>query len=177
MESQTLTFRELSIKTIVTHTASYFIMGLIAVTFLGYSDRFATPAFSSWMRSVDDPIVMTGPLFQPIRGLVFAMVFFPLREVFFQRKNGWLVMFWMLVGIGIINPFAPPPGSIEGLIYTKIPLYDQLIGLLEVVPQAFLLSFVLFYWIENPEKRWISWVMWALFVIIIVLMILGILFG
>jgi hypothetical protein len=168
---------ELILKTIVTHTISYFIMGLIAATFLDYAARFALPEMACWMRPLDDPLVMAGPLFQPVRGLIFALVFYPLREVFFGKKNGWLIMWWTLVGLGILSTFGPPPGSVEGLIYTQIPILDQLIGLLEVVPQAFLLSAILFYWVNPPKKRWLNWVMGVLFVIALLLPTLGLLLG
>jgi hypothetical protein len=32
------------------------------------------------MRPMTDPLVIAGPLFQPLRGLVFALVFYPLRD-------------------------------------------------------------------------------------------------
>ena len=87
------------------------------------------------MRPTTDPMVMAGPLFQPIRGLVFALVFYPLREILFTKKNGWLIMWWILVALGILSTFGPAPGSIEGMIYTVIPLRSQLTGWLEVVPK------------------------------------------
>jgi hypothetical protein len=177
MEQKSPNLGELILKTIVTHTISYFIMGLIAATFLDYAARFALPEMACWMRPLDDPLVMAGPLFQPVRGLIFALVFYPLREVFFGKKNGWLIMWWTLVGLGILSTFGPPPGSVEGLIYTQIPILDQLIGLLEVVPQAFLLSAILFYWVNPPKKRWLNWVMGVLFVIALLLPTLGLLIG
>ena len=32
--------------------------------------------------------VMAGPLFQPIRGVIFALAFYPLRSVLFAEKRG-----------------------------------------------------------------------------------------
>ena len=57
------------------------------------------------------------------------------------------------MALGILSTFGPAPGSIEGLVYTIIPVSDQLVGLTEVVPQAFLFSLVLFFWVRHPEKR------------------------
>ena len=150
-------FPTLALKTMVVHTITYSLMGILAAAILHYGEQFARPDMASWMRQINDPLVMAGPLFQPIRGLVFALVFYPFREALFARKNGWLNMWWMLVGLGIVSTFGPPPGSIEGLIYTKIPIWSQLSGYLEVVPQAFLLSLILFYWVRHPEKRWLTW--------------------
>ncbi len=92
-------------------------------------------------------IVMAGPLFAPIRGLIFALAFYPLRETLFGRKKGWLIVWWLLVALGILSTFGPAPGSVEGMLYTVIPITQQLSGWLEVIPQALLLSVILFYWV------------------------------
>lgn len=170
-------FVGLAAKTIVVHTTTYFLMGLLAVSFLNYAERFARPEMICWMRPTDDPVVMAGPLFQPIRGLIFALAFYPLREILFGKQKGWLIMWWALVALGILSTFGPPPGSIEGMIYTVIPIPDQLTGLLEVVPQALLLSAILYYWVNHPEKKWLNWIMGVLFLITLLLPALGLLVG
>jgi len=175
MEQNHIGFAGLTIKTIVVHTVTYFAMGFAASSLLSYSSRFASAEMACWMRPTSDPIVMAGPLFQPIRGLVFAAVIYPLREILLGKKNGWLILWWTLVGLGILSTFGPPPGSIEGLIYTRIPVLNQLTGWLEVVPQAFLLSIILYYWANHPEKRWLDWVLGAAFVIAMLLPVLGLL--
>jgi hypothetical protein len=107
--------------------------------------------------------------------LIFALAFYPLREILFAKKNGWLVMGWLLVALGILSTFGPAPASLEGMIYTVIPILDQLTGWLEVVPQALLLSAILFYWVNHPEKKWLNWVMGIIFFLIVLLPILGLL--
>lgn len=167
----------LAIKTIVAHSITYFLMGMLASTLLGYAESFARPWMACWMRQTDDPIVMAGPLFQPIRGLLFALAFYPLRETLFGRKNGWLIMWWLLVALGILSTFGPSPGSVEGMLYTVIPISQQLTGWLEVVPQALLLSVILFYWVNHPEKRWLTWLLVAVFVVMLLMPALGLLVG
>ena len=61
------------------------------------------------------------------------------------------------------------------MIYTVIPISQQVTGWLEVVPQALLLSVVLFYWVNHPEKRWLNWLMGAIFVVLLLLPALGLL--
>lgn len=168
---------ELVVKTGIVHTITYFLMGLFASFFLGYADRFARPEMACWMRQTDETLVMAGPLFQPIRGLLFALAFYPLREILFVRKRGWLVMWWILVALGILSTFGPTPGSVEGMIYTVIPIVDQLTGWLEVVPQALLLAVILFYWVRHPEKRWLNWVLGIVFVLMLLFPVLGLLVG
>ena len=177
MPDNRLGFLELAVKTIVVHTITYFLMGLFAASFLDYAVRFARPEMACWMRQIDTAIVMAGPLFQPIRGLLFALAFYPLRESLFGRRNGWLVLWWLLVALGILSTFGPTPGSVEGMVYTVIPIQDQLTGWLEVVPQALLLAVGLHYWVNHPEKGWLNWVLGAVFGLMLLLPALGLLVG
>lgn len=166
-------FLGLAVRTIVCHTLTYFIMGALAAHFLHYAELMANP--NSGFRPITDPWVMAGPLFQPLRGLVFASVFYPLRECLFGKKYGWLLMGWMLIALGILSTFAAPPGSIEGMIYTTVPIRFQLRGWLEIVPQALLLSALLCYWVNHPAKKWLNWLLGIVFSVIMALPILGLL--
>jgi len=148
-------------------------MGALAAHFLNYAAEMARP--ESGMRPFTSPWVMAGPLFQPLRGLVFALVFYPLRECLFGRKNGWLLMGWMLIALGILSTFGPASGSIEGLIYTPVPIRSQLRGWWEVVSQALLLSALLCYWVNHPEKKWLNWLLGILFFIAMALLVVGLL--
>lgn len=115
---------------------------------------------------------MAGPLLQPLRGLIFALVFYPLRSVPFGRKNGWLLMGWMFVALGILSTFGPASGSIEVLVYTTMPALLQLRSWLEVILQALLLSALLCYWVNHPGKKWMNPTLGALFFIAMALPIL-----
>ena len=55
------------------------------------------------------------------------------------------------------------------------PPLTQMRGLWEVLLQSFLLSFLLFYWVNHPEKRWLSWTMGSAFCIVMILPLLGLL--
>lgn len=175
MNNPSLNLRDLIIKTSIVHTITYFLMGIFAYNFLGYTTEFAKTYMACWMRQTSDPIIMAGPLFQPLRGLIFALAFYPLREAFFGKKNGWLLLWWVLVALSILSTFGPTPGSIEGLLYTIIPIPNQLAGWLEVVPQALLLSAILHYWINHPMQKWLNWVLGLAFALVILFPILGLL--
>jgi hypothetical protein len=168
-----ITFLGLTVKTIVVHTVTYFIMGLLALAFLDYRTAFDAPITREYMRSVEDPIVALGPSLQFIRGILFAVVFYLLRDALFGRKNGWLIMWVMLVSLGILSTFAAAPGSVEGLLYTKMPVGLQISGWMEVMTQALLLSVILYYWVNHPEKKWLAWVLGIIFVLVIIFSIMG----
>jgi hypothetical protein len=166
------TLGALIVNTSVVHTVTYFVMGILALTVLNYTEAFATGPLGSFMRPTDSAWVAAGPMLQPIRGLIFALAFYPLREIFFNRKNGWLILWWVLVALGVLSTFGAAPGSVEGMIYTIIPV--TITSYVEVVPQAFLLSAILFYWVNHPEKKWISWVFGIFFILIILMSVLGV---
>jgi hypothetical protein len=175
MNEKQLTLWGIVARTAVAHTVTYFAVGLIAFGLFNYSERFADPALSFLMRQTDDPLVQASVLFQPIRGLLFGLVFYLLRDALFRQKNGWLVMWITLVVIGIIATFGTAPGSIEGLIYTKLAFTGLWGGLAEVLSQSFLLSVLTFYWVNHPEKGWLNWGLGILFFIALILPALGLL--
>ncbi len=166
---------ELTLKTIVVHTLTYFVMGLLAFNLLHYAEAYTSGALAGYMRPTNDRWVMAGPLFQPIRGIVFALAFYPLRSVLFGKKNGWLILWWVLVALGILSTFGPAPASIEGIIYTQLP-FPTWRDYIEIVPQAFLLSGILFYWVQHPEKKWLTWLLGILFLLCMLFPALGLFF-
>ena len=175
MNERDIGFSEIAVAAIVVHTVTYFAMGLLALVLLDYRELYAQPDLAGTMRPTTDRLVMAGPLFQPLRGLVFALVLYPLRTVVFRGPRGWLVLWGLFVGLGIVSTFGPSPGSIEGLIYTVISVPHQLLGLTEVVLQALLLAVGLAYWVRHPEKRWLRRALYAAFVVVLLLPLAGLL--
>lgn len=166
-------FLELAIKTIVVHTVTYFLVGLLAMTVLDYAALFAESDMRPWLRQTDDPIVALGPALQPLRGLLFAIAFYPLREVIFGRKHGWFVLWLVLAMLGIFSTFGPTPGSVEGLIYMTVSPGRQLVGLAEVLLQSLLLSSVLCFWVDHAGRRWLAWLLGILVALALLLSVMG----
>ena len=175
LDAKRITLPSLTIKTIVVHTVTYFVAGILAFTLNDYQQMYAQPPLSYFMRPTTDRMVMAGPLFQPIRGVIFALAFYPLRSILFGTRRGWLVLWWLLLALGVLSTFGPAFGSVEGLIYTVIPPREQILGLWEVLLQSFLFAFILFYWVNEPQKRWLRWTMAAAFCIVLLLPVLGLL--
>lgn len=168
-------FLAVALKASVVHTVTYTVMGLLAYSLLDYSGRYADPDVRNFMRQTTDLWVMVGPLFQPIRGFLFGIAFYLLRDSLFGRRRGWLVLWAVLVIVGVLSTFGPAPSSIEGMLYTILPLSFHLVGLPEVLLQALLLAAILCYWVDHPERRWLTWVMVAAFVVLMAFPILGLL--
>ena len=168
-------FWAIALKAAVVHTVTYSVMGILAYSLLDYSSRYADPNVRNFMRQTNDLWVMIGPLFQPIRGFLFGIAFYLLRDALFGRRRGWLVMWAVLVIVGVLSTFGPAPSSMEGMIYTILPLSFHLAGLPEVVLQTLLLAAILCYWVDHPERRWLTWVMVLAFVVVMTFPILGLL--
>lgn len=162
----------LCVKMAMVHTITYLFMGIIAMNLMDYRAAFASPEMACWMRSFDDPILQAGVLFQPLRGVLFGLAFYPVRSILFSANRGWLIMGWLLVALGILGTFGPAPGSFEGYIFTR--LHGQYMGYIEVVPQALLLAAIVCYWVRHPGK-WLNWLLGILFGITVALPILGML--
>lgn len=174
MKENQITLWGLTLKAIVAHTITYFVVGLIAFNVFDYVTQFADADMRTVMRQTNDPIVALGPALQPIRGILFALAFYPLREILFKRKNGWLLTWWLLVSIGILSTFGPAPGSVEGVIYTTLPFTEQFSGgMLEVLTQSFLFSALLYYWVNHPEKRWMNWLLGTIFGVVVLMSLMG----
>ena len=142
-------------KTIAVHTLTYFGVGFAAFKVFNYTATLAQK--DNNFRPATDPLVRAGVLFQPLRGLLFGIVFYFFRDILFHPGNGWLIMWVMLVFVGILSTFAPAPTSIEGFIYTKPSSRRNWGGLVEILIQSLLLSIITHYWVVYPENTWLDW--------------------
>ena len=136
------------------HVITYFLMGLLASQILNYHELFETPPFSHFMKPMSSKAIAAGPALQLIRGLIFSIALWAFRDVFLNTKRGWLKLWGLLVGLSILSTTAAGPGSVEGFIYTTIPIEKQVIGYLEVLPQTLLFSLLVYQWYQKPRKVW-----------------------
>ena len=166
-------FKSITIKTMIIHTISYFCMGVLAFFLMDYTALFAEPVMRNYMRPIDHPMIAAGTMVQVLRGFLFGLVFYSLRETVFARPRGWLTLWLVLVVVGIISTFAPAPGSVEGLVYTQIPLWQHLKGMPEILLQALLLAFLSHYWINHPKKKWLNWTFWMVFILALLMSLAG----
>ncbi len=174
MESNDIKFASFFWRISSSHMISYFIMGIIASTILDYKGSFETPPLSYLMKPVDSPWVAVGPILQIVRGLIFSIALWFFKDNFLYTKYGWLKLWGLIVGLSVLSTTGPAPGSIEGMIYTKIPMESQLKGYFEILPQTFLFSVFVCYWYGKPKKLW-NILSIVLVSIIVILCTLGVL--
>lgn len=143
-------------------------MGLLASTLLDYKTFFGTEILGTYMRQIESPWVAAGPALQVFRGLLFALVLWPIRDAFLGVKRGWLKLWFLFVGLAILGTAGPSPGSLEGIVYTVLPFTYHLWGLPEVVLQTLLFSVAIVFWDQRPAKAWN--IIMGIFVFLIFLM-------
>lgn len=174
METNQQTFKVFFWRVSSVHMISYFIMGIIASSVFHYKGMFENPPLSLLMKPVDSPWVAAGPILQILRGLIFSVVLWIFKDAILYKKQGWLKLWIMILGLSILSTAGPAPGSIEGFIYTKIPINIQLMAYLEIMPQTLLFSLAVYYWYNKPKKLW-NIISITLVSIISILSVLGIL--
>ena len=166
-------FASITLKTAAVHTVTYFIIGVLSYLFLDYTTKYSDPAVASFVRQTDHPLVTAGPFFQILRGLLFGITFYALRESVFPHKRGWLTLWLALVIVGIFSTFGAAPSSIEGMIYTVLPIWFHIVNFPELFIQSGLLAFLSHYWVNHPEKRWLNWTLVIVTSLVIFLSLLG----
>ncbi|MGQ9780521.1 MAG: hypothetical protein ACUVRM_11740 [Bacillota bacterium] len=139
-------------KVVVVHTVTYFIFGLIMSNLFDYGRIFQHEIIRDFMRPIHSSFVFIGPFVQPIRGFLFALALWPLRDVIIGRKRGWLILWGLFVALGILGPPAAAPSSLEGLLYSRLPLWYHLIGLPEILLQTLTFSLILVWWEKRPSR-------------------------
>jgi len=153
MENQqkNITFLNFILKVIIAHTFTYFLFGFLMSNIFDYIEIWQQDVIKEYMRPYNSPWIMAGPFLQPIRGILFAIGIWPIREIILYKKNGWLVLWGIIVIFGILSTPAAAPCSVEGILYTQLPLWFHLIGLPEILLQTLLFSILLTYWIKRPQ--------------------------
>jgi hypothetical protein len=159
------------------HTIAYFIAGIFALAVMNYRDLFATEIISSFMRSVDEPIVALGAGLQIFRGILLALILLPLRKTFFEEKYGLIKLGVIIIGLSLFSTIGATIGSFEGYIFTKIPYTYQILGYPEAIVYVSLFIGILAISIKYPDRKVIT-VLSIIFVLLIgVMSVMGFLMG
>ena len=154
MENREYTLGTFFWRITASHMVTYMIMGIIASNAMNYRDVFDNSDLSCLYRPFDSPWIAAGPGLQIIRGLIFALALWYFKENFLFQKYGWLRLWGLVIGLSILSTAGAPAGSIEGFIYTKIPIIDQMKGYFEVVPQTGLFALLVCQWYVHPRQLW-----------------------
>lgn len=145
-------FRTFLWRVLSLHITTYFLVGMLAFSIFSYDTLYASGTLQYIMKPTNSLWVAAGPGLQIIRGILFAIILWPFKEIILFGKNGWLKLWLLFLGLAILGTAGPSPGSIEGMIYTKVSFREHLIGMPEILLQTLLFSLLLFYWYKKPSK-------------------------
>jgi len=137
-------------RVIVIHFMTYYFFGMLASRVFHYEIILSLPVIRDYMLGYGDASVVWGPLVQPARGLILGCALLPFRGFLAEKKYGWLYLWLVFVGIGILSPPAAAPCSIEGMIYTRLPLWYHLMGLPEILLQTLTFSTLVHLYMRYP---------------------------
>ena len=99
-----------------------FVAGVFALLVMNYRDLFATDVISSFMKPVDEPIVVLGPVLQIFRGILLALVLLPLRKVFFEEKNGLMKLGVIILGLSLLSTLGRQWDPLKDTYIRKYPI-------------------------------------------------------
>lgn len=144
-------FGQFALKVIIVHCVTYFLFGLVMSNLLHYEELFQREIIRDFMLPLNSRSLL-GVLMQPVRGLLFAVALWPIRSAILQMRHGWLSVWLIFLVFAILSTTSAAPSSIEGILYTKLPLWYHLIGLPEITLQTLAFSYILVWW----DKRQIA---------------------
>jgi F0F1-type ATP synthase assembly protein I len=143
-------------KTTIAHFFTYMICGMLMMTLFDYAEYVEEIG----MISVDEINFLMVLLAQIVRGILFGIVIWWIKDSIFGKKLAWLKLWAILVIVGIINVYAPAPASIEGLLYLVPYEYDNdglgaflfsVAGMIEVTVQPLLFSIIVTFQRKKKE--------------------------
>ena len=141
----------------VAHFLTYFALGLLfylsGLNVAVYYEQHPQPLVNDLFRQTSSLLVTSGPLFQILRGFIFALALYPFRTIFLERKFGWLYLWGIFLALAIFAPSSAAPGSIEGFVYTNLPLSFHLIYLPEIILQTLAFAYLFVEWEKHPAKK------------------------
>jgi hypothetical protein len=159
-------------KVTYAHVIAFFLAGLLAMAFLNYEELYIQEPLSFFMRPTTDPIVPLGMALQVFRGIIIALVIYPLRQAFFAEKYGYWKLGLILAGLSVIATFGPGIGAFDGYIFTTLPLTTHILGYPEAL--IWILSFLGILYLSNKyEDKKIVKILPVVLVCCIVLMGIG----
>jgi len=140
-----------TLRFVVVHVVTYTVFGIIFMSFSNYFSFFASdPILNAVMKPANALSVKLAVPAQIIRGALLGLAIYPFRVVVFEKRFGWLKLFWLMFVLTGIGAVITGPGSIEGFLYTKFP-FNPLVGLPEITVQMLAFSWIFCRWQRKEQ--------------------------
>lgn len=143
---------EFIFKVTVAHFVTYLVCGMLFSTLFNYETLFELGNAKYFMKDFHGSSSLIGPFVQIIRGLLLGFILLILKDNVLSGKRAWLHLWIIFAGLGIICTPGPAPFSIEGVVYSQLPLEFHLKAAPEILVQTLLFSL----WVTGDFKWKIS---------------------
>lgn len=140
-------------KATAAHVVTYFVCGILFSTLFHYETLFQLGNARYFMRDFYGISSLLGPFVQIIRGLLIGCILLVLRENLLKENRAGLKLWTVFAGLGILCAPSAAPVSIEGIVYTQLPLEFHLKGAPEILVQTLLFSL----WVTHDLKWKVKW--------------------
>ncbi|MDE7140325.1 MAG: hypothetical protein K2O09_06195, partial [Treponemataceae bacterium] len=142
------------LKVTAAYVATYLVCGLIFARLFDYESLFAMGDMRYFMRDAYGTSGVIGPFVQVLRGAIIGCILLILKDTVLNKKLGWLYLWILFAGLGIVCAPAAAPVSIEGIVYSRLPLEFHLKTAPELLVQTLLFSLLVSgnFRLALPEK-------------------------
>lgn len=140
-------------KVTAAHFVTYFICGVLFSKLFNYETLFKLGNAKYFMRDFYGVSSLLGPFVQIIRGLLIGCILLILKDNLLKENRAGLKLWLVFAGLGIICAPSAAPVSIEGIVYTQLPLEFHLRGAPEILVQTLLFSL----WVTHDSKLKLEW--------------------
>lgn len=145
-------------KVTVAHFVTYVICGMLFSTLFNYEVLFQLGNAKYFMKDFQGTSSLIGPFVQILRGMLIGCILLVLKDNVLSQKRAWLHLWIIFAGLGVICTPGAAPASIEGIVYSQLPLEFHLKTAPETLVQTLLFSLWVtsdFKW-KIPEKFKVS---------------------
>lgn len=128
----------------VVHVFIYMVTGAIFLTVqdaLPGPTQVALETFTPYQ-----PLGIIVIMGQVLRSVILALILYPFYDTIIRGRYGLPALFGALWGVAWLGSVGPMPGSIEGVIYTEIPLVAHLLVLAVVALETFVFAWLFVRW-------------------------------
>lgn len=138
------------------HLLTYVVCGIIFSVLFDYHSLFTMEGVKDFMKEVGGTSTHIGPWVNVLRGILFGLVLLLFKDTFLGQRFSWLKLWGILSVIGIINTPGPAPFSIEGVVYTTLPLEFHLKGLPEILVQTLMFAYFMAKPASNKKIKFVE---------------------
>jgi hypothetical protein len=136
------------IKVMIAHFISYLICGFVFANLFNYKELFELGNVQYYMKDAYGNSSLIGPFVQILRGGIIGAILLILKDNVLQKKHSWLYLWIIFAGLGIICTPAASPVSIEGIVYSQLPLEFHL----KTAPEIFTQTLLFSVWVTGKFK-------------------------